>query len=43
MKSPSERTIEQLRNHFEVEKEIATKLKNASKEKRKQIYRTMYI
>jgi SAM-dependent methyltransferase len=36
------RTFEQIRNHYEVEKAIAARLKEATKEERKIIYRTMY-
>lgn len=36
------RTLEQLRNHYEVEKVLATKLKQATREERKVIYQTMY-
>jgi SAM-dependent methyltransferase len=36
------RTIEQLRNHYEVEKVLAAKLKQATREERKVIYETMY-
>jgi SAM-dependent methyltransferase len=41
-KKKGARTIEQLSNHYEVEKAIATKLKQASREERKLIYQTMY-
>ncbi len=36
------RTFEQIRNHYEVEKAIATRLKKATSEERKIIYQTMY-
>lgn len=36
------RTIEQVRNHYEVEKAIATRLKKAIRGERKIIYQTMY-
>lgn len=36
------RTVEQLRNHYEVEKALAKKLKKATREERKVIYETMY-
>jgi SAM-dependent methyltransferase len=39
---PQGRTLEQLRNHYEVERALATKLKEASREERKIIYSTMY-
>lgn len=39
---PPDRTLDQIRNHYEVEKAIATRLKRASREERKNIYRTMY-
>jgi len=39
---PPGRTWEQLRNHFEVEREIAAQLKSANREERKGIYATMY-
>ncbi len=42
MKLPPERTFEQVKNHFEVERAIADSLKRASKEERKKIYKTMY-
>ncbi|HXH10159.1 MAG TPA: class I SAM-dependent methyltransferase [Alphaproteobacteria bacterium] len=38
----SGRTLQQLRNHYEVEKALAQKLKTASREERPQIYATMY-
>lgn len=41
-KLPSDRTFEQIRNHYEVEKAIATRLKRAIREERKIIYQTMY-
>ncbi|MBA7528006.1 hypothetical protein ES705_20189 [subsurface metagenome] len=41
-KLPSGRTFEQIRNHYEVEKAIATRLKKATREERKIIYQTMY-
>lgn len=41
-KLPSDRTFEQIRNHYEVEKAIATRLKRATREERKIIYQTMY-
>ncbi len=39
---PKERTLEQVRNHYEVEKAIAGRLKAASREERKKIYAVMY-
>jgi len=39
---PRDRTFEQTRNHYEVEKAIATRLKKATREERKIIYQTMY-
>jgi SAM-dependent methyltransferase len=36
------RTLEQIRNHYEIEKTIAIRLKKATREERKIIYRTMY-
>jgi SAM-dependent methyltransferase len=39
---PSGRTLAQLRHHYTVEKSIAVRLKAASREGRKLIYRTMY-
>lgn len=39
---PPNRTFEQLKNHFEVERALALKLKKASREERKRIYGTMY-
>jgi len=41
-KLPGNRTLEQIRNHYEVEKAIATRIKKATREERKIIYRTMY-
>jgi len=41
-KLPGDRTFEQIRNHYEVEKAIATRLKKATREERKIIYQTMY-
>jgi len=39
---PANRTLEQLRKHYEVEKEIAARLKNATRDERREIYATMY-
>jgi len=39
---PPGRTSEQLRNHYEVERSIADKLKKADRDERKRIYETMY-
>jgi SAM-dependent methyltransferase len=39
---PANRTWEQLRKHYEVEKEIATRLKQATRAERRVIYATMY-
>lgn len=39
---PSERTHDQLKNHYLTEKSIAERLKNADREERKKIYATMY-
>lgn len=39
---PPNRTLEQLRNHYEIEKEIAGRLRRASREERRAIYPTMY-
>jgi len=36
------RTIEQLREHYEIEKELAYKLRFASKEERRYLYRSLY-
>jgi len=41
-KLPSNRTFEQIRNHYEVERAIATRLKKTIREGRKIIYQTMY-
>jgi len=41
-KLPKDRTFEQIRNHYEVEKAIATRLKKATREERRIIYRMMY-
>lgn len=41
-KKSGKRTLKELRNHYEVEKAIATKLKQATREERKLIYQTMY-
>lgn len=37
-----QRTIEQLWEHYEIEKELASRLKNASKEERKNLYSVVY-
>lgn len=39
---PSDRSFEQIRNHYLVEKSIADRLKIASREERKHIFSTMY-
>jgi hypothetical protein len=39
---PPNRTFEQVLNHYLVEKAIAERLKNASREERKRLYATMY-
>jgi SAM-dependent methyltransferase len=39
---PPGRTAEQLRNHYEVEKAIALRLRDATREERKAIYASMY-
>lgn len=39
---PPNRTYEQVRNHYEVEKAIAERLKSANREERKKIYAVMY-
>lgn len=39
---PPGRTLEQVRNQYLVEKEIADRLKSSNREERKIIYRTMY-
>jgi SAM-dependent methyltransferase len=39
---PPNRTFEQLRNHYQVEKAIATRLKSANREERQVIYKQMY-
>lgn len=39
---PPGRTVEQVRNHFLVERAIARRLKDATREERKAIYATMY-
>jgi SAM-dependent methyltransferase len=36
------RTIEQLRKHYEVEKELACQLRNSTKEERRQLYTALY-
>lgn len=36
------RTPEQLRDHYEIEKELANKLRNASKEERRSLYMSVY-
>ncbi len=41
-KSAGGRTPEQLRNHYVVEKELADRLRGATREERSEIYRTMY-
>jgi len=44
MKIPAseKRTLEQIREHYEIEKILANKLRNASKEERRYLYRTLY-
>lgn len=42
MPAPPDRNVEQLWHHYLVEKEIASKLKSATREERKTIYCTMY-
>ena len=39
---PSDRTYEQLLNHYSVEKKLADRLKGSDRESRKEIYSTMY-
>jgi SAM-dependent methyltransferase len=39
---PRDRSPESLRNHYEVEKSLADRLRAASREERKRLYRTMY-
>jgi len=39
---PPNRTYDQVRNHYEVEKALADRLKSSSREERKTIYATMY-
>lgn len=39
---PNDRSFEQLRNHYKVERAIAMRLKKANKEERKIIYKSMY-
>lgn len=41
-KLPSDRSYEQIKNHYLVEKGIATRIKLATPDKRKEIYATMY-
>lgn len=41
-KLPENRNFEQVRNHFEIEKSIAEKLKRANREERKKIFPVMY-
>lgn len=36
------RTAKQIQNHYEIEKDLARRLKNASKEERKHLYSTLY-
>lgn len=40
MKLPADRTFEQIKHHYKVEKAIATRLKKATREERKIIYKT---
>ena len=42
IKLSGSRTFDQVRNHYEVEKAIAARLKKANREERKTIYQTMY-
>ncbi len=37
-----QRTLEQLKEHYQIEKELANKLKNSSKEERKEMYTAVY-
>lgn len=39
---PHGRTIEQIKNHYEVEKRIADRIRTADREARKQLYHTVY-
>jgi SAM-dependent methyltransferase len=39
---PSDRTYEQLKNHYQVEKALAARLRRSTREQRKEIYATMY-
>jgi SAM-dependent methyltransferase len=39
---PDDRSFEQIKNHYEVERAIAARLKQSSREEREAIYRTMY-
>ncbi len=39
---PSERTFEQIREHYEIEKELAARLMSASKEERRTLYTELY-
>jgi len=41
-KLPKDRTFDQLRNHYEVEKSIAAKLKKADREQRKKLFPVIY-
>jgi glycosyltransferase involved in cell wall biosynthesis/SAM-dependent methyltransferase len=41
-KIPSDRTFEQVKRHYEAEREIAQRLRYAGREERSRIYRTMY-
>lgn len=38
----NKRTIEQLREHYEIEKELANKLRNSSEEERRYLYSSLY-
>ena len=42
MSAESQRTPEQLRHHYEVERELADRLRSASREERKQLYAGVY-
>jgi SAM-dependent methyltransferase len=41
-KPPKERSAEQIRNHYLIEKELAAQLRSATKENRRQLYTSLY-
>ena len=42
MGNDGDRTFEQIREHYEIEKELAARLRSASKEERRNLYTAVY-